>query len=283
MIASLTCAGLWGATDALGGISARRSTPLLAALCLHLASLFLIAPFAAIGWHFGVISISAVMYGVGAGVLAAIGDVLFGRASASSTMTVGIPLANVIAAALPATVAAIQGDPITPLGAVGIVGALVAGIAAALPSNGRVAVHGAGYAIAAGICFGGMYALLTQVAATASVTVVFVMRVAGTVALIPGLITDYKGWGKMQIRAGLMPGVLSGVASVLANSLFVYAMSAGDRVTHSVVAIGLSAPAGVIIAFLYQREKVNISQTIAASLALGSIAVLAVNQTGFVQ
>jgi len=251
---------------------------LLAALYLHLASLVLLAPFVHISSQSAAIDLSAVLYGVGAGVLAAIGDVLFGKASASSTMAVGIPLVNVIGAALPATVSALQGDPFTSLGAVGMLGALIATIFASLPSNGQVAVQGAGYAIAAGFCFGGMYALLTQVPAASSIIVVYVMRLAGTVALIPGMIAAYKGWTFLKIREGLMPGMLSGVASVLANSLFVYAMSSGYRVTHSVVAIGLSAPAGVMIAYLYQREKINVSQVVSVALALFSIALLAVNQ-----
>lgn len=276
MIQAMTAAGLWGCTDVLAGVSARRSTPLLAALWLHIASLAVLAPFLLI-WH-RPIAADALLFGVLAGVAAAIGDVLLGRALARSVMTVGIPLANVIAAAIPALVVVAQGEPISVIGAAGVLGALVASALAVAPSNGRLAMQGAGYAGAAGICFGTMYALLAQTGATDTLMVVFVMRLAGTLALLPGL--AQAGQRKLElVRAGAVSGVASGLASVGANVLFILAMASGEsRVATSVIAIALSAPAAMLIVHLMARERLTILQGASSMSAMLAIAALAVPQ-----
>ena len=276
MIQSLATAGLWGATDACAGFSARKSTPLLAAMWLHVASLLVLAPLLLAGFGCENIDSQSIALGMTAGVVAAIGDVLFGRALSVSAMTVGIPLSNVLAAAVPAAVVAFQGERITAFGAVGITGALVASVFAVMPSNGRLAWTGAGYAILAGLCFGAMYGLLSQVATASSLLVVFVMRVAGTVALSLPAYRQASTWTVDQIRLGAFTGLLSGLASVGANVLFVHAMSNGNRLIHSVVAIGLSSPAGMLISHLRYREKLHRKQVVTAAVAVLATVFLAV-------
>ncbi len=278
MLSSLCAAGLWGATDACAGLSARRSTPILAAVWLHLASLVVLGPMLLAGIGVSSLSPSDVYFGVGAGILAAVGDVFFGIAVRNSTMSVGIPLANVIAAAIPASIVALQGDHFGGLVAVGVLGAVIASGLAVAPSNGTMAWRGAGYAMLAGVCFGGMFGLLTQVAAASSLLVVFVMRVAGTVALVPAAWRESGAWRREHFNNGLWIGVLSGVASVAANELYVAGMTIGERVTHAALAVGLAAPAGMIIANLIQRECLSRMQAASAFVAVVSIGALSVAQ-----
>lgn len=272
MIQALSAAALWGCTDAFAGVSARRSTPLLAALWLHVASLAVLAPFVVTAPG---IPLEAAIFGGLAGIAAAIGDVLFGRALSKSVMSVGIPLANVIAATIPILVIVIQGEHLTLMGALGVVGAIAASGLAAAPSNGRLAVHGAGYATGAGLCFGIMYALLAQVRATDTLVVVFVMRLAGTLALLPGLL--HAGQRSVTLmRSGALTGIASGLASVGANALYIVAMTTGgSRVAASVVAVALSAPAAMVIATLMTRERLTALQGASATSAVVAIAVLA--------
>ena len=275
MLHALFAAGLWGSTDAFAGIAARRSTPLLAALWLHISSLAVLLPFIATG---SPISSNAVLYGALAGITAAIGDVLFGRALSKSAMSVGIPLANVIAATIPVLVVVIQGEPLSPLGVLGILGAIAATSLAAAPSNGRLAAEGAGYSTAAGLCFGIMYALLAQVRADDALIVIFVMRLAGTVVLLPGLLQIEQRSGSL-IRSGALAGIASGLASVGANALYIVAMtSGGSGIAASVVAVALSAPAGVLIARLFGREHLTLLQGASAGSAIAAIAVLALRE-----
>lgn len=276
MIQALFAAALWGATDAFAGLSARRATPLLSAVWLHVTSIVVLLP--VILWTGGLLTISMqdALYGAAAGIVAAIGDVLFGRALSKSSMTVGIPLANVIAASIPAAVAVVQGEHVTSLAGIGVAGALVASALAVAPSNGKLAGVGAGYAVVAGICFGAMYGLLSQVHAAGSLTVIFVMRCAGMLALVPGLVRTHVRWSVPMGIPGAMPGILSGFASIGANWLFVLAMSSGSRVAASVVAIALSAPAGMLIANLSSRERLTAMQGAAASCAVLAITLLAI-------
>ena len=278
MIQALFAAGLWGGTDAFAGLSARRSTPLLAALWLHLASIAVIALYLVLRCGWSAVSWRDATFGMLAGVVAAIGDVLFGQALSKSSMTVGIPLANVIAAAIPATVAIVLGEHMTLLAGIGMTGALLASALAVAPSNGRLAVHGAGYAAIAGFCFGVMYGLLAQVHAAGSLPVIFLMRCAGTVALLPAAYRASSEWTATLVKAGMVTGVLSGFASVGANWLFVIAMSMGSHVTLSVVAIALSAPVAMLIVNLCGREQLTFVQGASAACAVTAIALLAIPQ-----
>lgn len=273
MIQALFAAFLWGATDALAGISARRASPYLAALWLHIASLILLAPFILVGGDWRSISLDDALLGAGAGVAAAVGDVLFGKSLRISSMSVGIPLANVVAAAIPVCLVFVLGEHLTTLGFVGIVGAITATGLASLPSNGPMAMAGSLTAIAAGLCFGVMYGLLTGVHAANSLAVVFLMRAAGLAALLPK-VGRSMAWANFT-RNGVAAGAASGAASVAANLLFIHAISAGPKAAVSVVAVGLSAPIGVVIANSMAREKLSVAQMASAASAVMSIGLLA--------
>lgn len=275
MIAALFAAGLWGSTDALAGMSAKRSTPLLAALWLHLASIAVILPPVLFG-DWPTIPLRDALCGVAAGVAAAIGDVAFGRALSKSAMTVGIPLANAIAASIPAAVLVAQGEEVIPVSTIGIAGSLLASALAVAPANGRVAVVGAEYAVFAGICFGTMFGLLAQVHVAGGLQVILLMRCAGTLALMPAVIRSTSQWKLSVLKRGLATGLLSGIASVVANWLFMLAMSGGSRVAGAVVAIGLSAPAGMLLANFAGRERLTVTQTAAAACAVIAIVFLAI-------
>jgi hypothetical protein len=150
---------------------------------------------------------------------------------------------------------------------------LSAGLAS-LPSHGRTEVTGAGNAVIAGLLFGTMYALLSQVQHGNAPSVIFVMRAAGTVALLPGVIGGAPSVRLAMRGAGT--GILSGLASVGANGLFVYAVTAGgSKATLSVIAIALSAPAAMVIVNLRGRESLARTQLVAAIGAVASIGVLA--------
>lgn len=272
MLLALFAAGLWGATDVFAGISARRSTPLLAALWLHIASLVALAPFVV---TVSATSPEAALFGALAGIAAALGDVLFGRALSMSVMSVGIPLANVVAAAIPVIVVVIQGEHLNMMGAMGVVGAIAASGLAAAPSNGKLAVQGAGYATGAGLCFGVMFALLAQVTDADALVVVFVMRLAGTLALLPGLLQSGQR-STLLMQSGAGAGIASGLASVGANALYIMAMTtSGSRVAASVLAVALSAPAAMAIVAVLGRERLTVMQGASATLAVGAISILA--------
>lgn len=274
MIPALFAALSWGATDALAGVASRRANPFLAALWLHIASLILLAPFIVGSGVWRSLTWIDAALGAGAGVAAAVGDVLFGRSLSRSSMSVGIPLANVVAAAIPVFVALVLGDHLTVLGIVGVVGAFAATGLAALPSNGRMAVSGSMTAVAAGLCFGVMFGLLTGVQAANSLAVVFVMRAAGLVALLSRASGSELSWATLTGN-GVGAGSASGAASVAANLLFIQAVAAGPKATVSVVAIGLSAPFGVVIANCFTREKLSLAQVASAASAVVSIGLLA--------
>ncbi len=270
MITAIAAAGLWGATDVLMGLASRWSSPVLATFWLHAASLVLLLPFLAVApalpWQ-------TLCYAASAGILASIGDVLFGKAMVKSSMSVGIPLANVIAAIVPVLVVFLQGESFTGWGVWGVAGACLASGLAALPSNGRAALQGVGYAACAGLCFGAMYAFMAQTPSSNTWSAIFVMRVAGILILIPSVLRITEA---SALRAGLPLGLGAGIASVGANALYIFAMAdPQSRIASATIAVALSAPAAMAIIAVGWREQLTLTQKGSAFFAVISIALLA--------
>src|SRR5450759_618633 len=153
---SLTAVGVWGASDFLGGVGARRANAFLFTAIVHLSGLVLVgtlalttgAPFpgnASLGWS------------LIAGAVGGIALALFYRSLASGNMGLVAPVAAVLGAAIPTIVTAFaEGLP----GYRHVLGFILAGIGVWLISrteSGAGRPEGLGMAVLAGIGFAGFY------------------------------------------------------------------------------------------------------------------------------
>lgn len=273
MLYALLAATTWGLSDVLTGEASRKASPLFAAFLLYVISLLVITPFLFHADIWAGLSIRTVIIASLAGIAGVIGDIFFGRGLAKSKMSVGIPLANVVSAAVPVLLAVLLGSTLSLSAACGITGALVACLFAALPKHGKLERQGALSAITGGFFFGVMFGLLLFVKDSHSLVLIFIMRFAGLLTMLPRVLSG--GLHKKVLGPGALPGAASGVTSVVANLFYLAVLTKDDATALAALAIGLAAPAGVILANCLSREKLSKPQLVSAVLAMASLGLLA--------
>ena len=159
-IYSLTAMGIWGASDFLGGVGARRANAFLFTAVVHLSGVLLMGSLALLT-HAPFPGRSTVLWCMAAGSVGGISLALFYRALASGKMGLTAPVAAVLGAGIPTLVTALrEGFP----GYRHIVGFVVAGIGVWLISredeSGRP--EGLGWAVVAGVGFATFYLCIKQ-------------------------------------------------------------------------------------------------------------------------
>lgn len=273
MLPAVLAALAWGLSDVLTGVASRRASPLMAALWLYLVSLLLLAPFMVHADVWTGLSWRDVGIAACAGVAGVAGDIFYGRSLVRSAMSLGIPLCAVVTTAVPVAVALALGEHLTWSSGLGLGGALIASLLAAWPQGGHAESRGALSALTGGLLFGVMFGLLVLIKNGNALLLIFLMRAAGLLAMLPQL-ARMRLRGPDLMASGAFAGALSGVTSVVANLLFLVALGHSTTTAASAVAVGLSAPFGVVIAHLSHRERLTRAQTAAALLAMASIVVL---------
>src|SRR5882672_12022104 len=102
---SLTAMGIWGASDFLGGVGARRANAFLFTAVVHLSGVILMGSLAILT-HAPFPGRSSVLWCIAAGSVGGISLALFYRALASGKMGLTAPVAAVVGAGIPTIVAA---------------------------------------------------------------------------------------------------------------------------------------------------------------------------------
>src|SRR5258706_9115206 len=157
---SLTAMGIWGGSDFLGGVGARRANVFLFTAIVHLSGVVLMGTLA-LATHAPFLSRSSVLWCIAAGSVGGISLALFYRALASGKMGLTAPVAAVLGAGIPTVVTAFTaGFPGYRQG----FGFVVAGIGVWLISredeSGRP--EGLGWAAIAGVGFATFYLCIKQ-------------------------------------------------------------------------------------------------------------------------
>src|SRR4029077_15834177 len=102
---SLTAMGIWGASDFLGGVGARRTNAFLFTAVVHLSGVILMG-FLALLTHAPFPVRSSVLWCIAAGSVGGVSLALFYRALASGKMGLTAPVAAVLGAGIPTVVTA---------------------------------------------------------------------------------------------------------------------------------------------------------------------------------
>jgi len=268
---SLTAVGVWGASDFLGGVGARRANAFLFTAIVHSSGLVVVgtlalmtrAPFpgnASLGWS------------LIAGSVAGIALALFYRSLASGNMGLVAPVAAVLGAAIPAMVTAFaEGFP----GYRRVLGFVLAGIGVWLISRiegsaGRP--EGIGMAVLAGIGFAGFYLCIHQADNASALWVAACSRSASL--LVTAAIVLFGRQFRAVPASMLAIAVLAGIIDITGSVVFIRAAQIG-RLDDAVVLSSLYPAVTVVLARVFLHEHFSRARTIGMVAALVAVPMIA--------
>ena len=268
---SLTAVGVWGASDFLGGVGARRANAFLFTAIVHSSGLVVggalalmtRAPFP------GTVSL---LWSLVAGMLAGVSLAFFYRALACGNMGLVAPVAAVLSAAIPAIVTAFgSGFP----GIRQVIGFILAGIGVWLISRTEGTVgrpEGLGVAVLAGIGFAGWYLCAHRAGNSSALWVAVCSR------WVSFLVTASIVVFKRQLRAVPMPvltiAVVAGILDITGSIVFIRAAQIG-RLDAAVVLSSLYPAVTVLLARVFLHEHFSRARTIGMVAALVSVPMIA--------
>ena len=267
---SLTAMGIWGASDFLGGVGARRANAFLFTAVVHLSGVLLMGSLALLT-HAPFPGRSTVLWCMAAGSVGGISLALFYRALASGKMGLTAPVAAVLGAGIPTLVTALrEGFP----GYRHIVGFVVAGIGVWLISredeSGRP--EGLGWAVVAGVGFATFYLCIKQAGDASPLWVAFCSRVMSFV--VTGLFVVAGGYVAILQRPVWAIAVFAGCIDITGSALFVRAAQTG-RLDNAVVLSSLYPAITVLLARIFLHEHFNRSKTVGMLAALAAVPLVA--------
>ena len=268
---ALSAVGVWGASDFLGGIGARRVNACLFTAIVHISGMLLMGGLAlcARSPHPGSASL---LWAMLAGSVGGISLALFYRALASGKMGLTAPVAAVLGAGIPTIVTAFaEGFP----GYRHVGGFVLAGIGVwliARTEHGGGRPEGLGLAVLAGVGFAGFYLCINKASSGSALWIAVVSRTASfavTSAFV--LLGRY-------IRAVPTPvlalAMLTGCLDITGSAVFIRAAQTG-RLDEAVVLSSLYPAVTVLLARIFLHEHFSRARTVGMLAALLAVPMVA--------
>lgn len=267
---SLTAMGIWGASDFLGGVGARRANAFLFTAVVHLSALVLMGPVALLT-HAPFPGRSSVLWCIAAGAVGGISLASFYRALASGKMGLTAPVSAVLGAGIPTIITAfVAGFP----GYRQVAGFAIAGIGVWLISreeeSGRP--EGLGWAVVAGVGFAAFYLCIKQAGNGSPLWIVFYARVVSF--LVTSVFVVLGGHIGTIERRVLAIAMVAGCCDIVGSALFVRAAQTG-RLDSAVVLSSLYPAVTVLLARFFLHEHFSRSKTIGMLAALAAVPLVA--------
>ncbi len=277
-ILALSAAVVYGTADFLGGVAARRTSPMAVTLSAHVVGLLLLAvaiPLLPAAHP----QVSDLVFGGLAGALGAGGLILFYRALARGTMSVVAPVAALFGAALPVLVGLGIGEQLSipALVGIGIAIAAVGLVSREGDTGGERISHGPGghplvLAIIAGLAFGGFFVLLSRTHPSAGLWPLLSARVV-SIALLAS-VTVLSGRSLRPAPGSRRLVVAAGAGDMVANILYLLAVRRG-LVSLVAVIVALYPATTVLLAQVVLGERLRRIQIGGLVLAAGAATLLA--------
>jgi drug/metabolite transporter (DMT)-like permease len=268
---SLTAVGVWGASDFLGGVGARKANAFLFTAIVHLSGMVLMGVLALMT-HAIFPDNASVLWSLLAGAVGGFALALFYGSLASGNMGLIAPVAAVLGAAIPTIVTAFsEGFPSNRH----IAGFILAGIGVWLISRtegGTDRPKGLGMAVLAGIGFAGFYLFIHKAGDGSALWISACSRV-GSLFVTAGVVL----FGR-YLRA--MPGpvlaiaVSAGILDITGSAVFVRAAQIG-RLDSAVVLSSLYPAITVLLARIFLHEHFSRARTIGMVAALAAVPIIA--------
>src|ERR1700723_2664217 len=264
---SLTAVGVWGASDFLGGVGARRADAFLFTAIVHGSGLAVVAGLALVT-HAPFPAMASLVWSLVAGTLGGVSLVFFYRALARGNMGLIAPVAAVLSAAIPTLVTAFaEGFP----GTRQLVGFVLAGIGVWLISRtegDRGRPEGLGVAFLSGIGFSGFYLCIHRAGHASALWVAACSRSASF--LFTGIIVLVGRYLQAVPGPVLAIAVAAGILDITGSTVFIHASQIG-RLDAAVVLSSLYPAVTVVLARIFLKEHFSRARTIGMLAALAAV------------
>jgi uncharacterized membrane protein len=268
---SLTAVGVWGASDFLGGVGARRANAFLFTAIVHISGMIVVGTLALMT-HAPFPGNASLVWSLIGGSVGGLALALFYRSLAGGNMGLVAPVAAVLGAAIPTIVTAFaEGFP----GYRHVLGFILAGIGVWLISRSETGVgrpEGLGMAVLAGTGFAGFYLCIHQAGNASALWVAASSRSASLV--VTGAIVLLG----RHLRGVPMPvlgiAVVAGILDITGSTVFIRAAQIG-RLDAAVVLSSLYPTVTVVLARIFLHEHFSRARTIGMVAALAAVPMIA--------
>jgi uncharacterized membrane protein len=268
---SLTAVGVWGASDFLGGVGARRANAFLFTAIVHISGMVVMGTIALmVGSSFP--GHASVVWSLMAGAVGGIALAFFYRSLASGNMGLIAPVAAVLSAAIPTIVTAFaEGFP-SPRH---VFGFILAGIGVWLISRSEAGIgrpKGLGMAVLAGIGFAGFYLCIHQAGNASALWTATCSRFGSLV--VTGTFVLFGRYLRAVPAPVLGIAVVAGILDITGSAVFVRASQLG-RLDDAVVISSLYPAITVLLARIFLHEHFSRARTIGMVAALAAVPMIA--------
>jgi drug/metabolite transporter (DMT)-like permease len=268
---ALSAMGVWGTSDFLGGVGARRANAFLFTAIVHISGMALMGGVALFA-HAPLPGKASFFWALLAGSIGGVSLALFYSALASGKMGLTAPIAAVLGAAIPAIVTAFAiGFP----GYRHAAGFVLAGIGVWLISrteDGAGRPEGLGSAVLAGAGFAGFYLCINQAGNGSALWIAVISRTASFVVT-----SAFVLFGR-HLRAVPAPvvgtAILAGCLDITGSVVFIRAAQTG-RLDEAVVLSSLYPAVTVLLARIFLHEHFSFARTVGMLAALLAVPMVA--------
>ncbi len=279
-VLGLASAAMWGVSDFLGGVAARRAPVLLVVVIAHglsLVTLLLIAAFLHLPWPGGRLA----FWGIMTGISSAVGSIAFYRALAVGEMGLTAALAGVLTAAVPVIFSFFDEGRPKATQMLGFVVAAVAIWSIAYQPGGSPDRRGLWLATLAGLGFGAFLIASKFASQGAALWPLAISRMASaTIALALLVAVHMRRRTHNSDRSGGVGAVLllaggAGLIEAAGNLLYMLATRVG-RLDVAAVLSSLYPAATILLAVWLLKERAKALQAWGMALALVAVVMISI-------
>lgn len=268
---SLTAMSVWGASDFLGGVGARRANAFLFTSVVHLSGMVL-ASLLGVFEGLAFPATRSILWSLAAGMVGGIALALFYRALARGKMGLVAPVAAVLGAAIPTVVTAFrEGFP----GWRQVAGFVLAGFGVWLISRTESAAgrpEGLGMAVLAGCGFAGFYLFVHEAGSGSPLWIAVCSRFASFV--VTAVVVIFGGFLAFLPKQAFGIAIVAGTLDTAGSAIFVRASQIG-RLDSAVVLSSLYPAITVLLARIFLHEHFSRSRTLGMIAALIAVPMIA--------
>ncbi len=274
----------YGYADFVGAIASKKVRPLTVTTAAFIFGLFLALLFSIpMGASF---EPSVIQIGIFAGFCSAAAITFLYAALALGPISITSPLTAVLSALVPVVIDIANGQQLSELSLLALVLILVAVVFVAFVPGSDVrlpSLRATLYSVGAGFGFAGIFIFLDLAPADSGLGVLVVMRIVGITILLAGLVLLFlAGKSKAVIEKAVFSAgtiwlvLLAGLGDVTGNVFFIIATREGALAVAAVLT-SLYPVGTILLARIFLKEKIAISQNIGIALAIGACALLALS------